>query len=254
MKDTIETILTQDSSKINKLIVYTAIFGDYDFLKEPLIEDFKDKDISFICFTDKEKESKNWKQIIIPAWKDKRLQARFFKMHPHLFFDEGQMTLWLDGVYELKYAPIDRFTCFLQNYDVVAFMHPFRNDIFEEAKAIYNVHGISEEILLAQYNAYIKEGFNEQLVLTSTGFLLRKISPKLANFGEIWFNELIKWNCLRDQMSIDYLAWKLNIAIGYVYGHYRKNGYVDLYPHGSKILPPKMKISKGQKSWIEYLW
>jgi len=70
-----------------KFVIYTALFGDYDELSDP-IEGFYDCD--FICFTDQKNiNSKVWKTIYIPETDmSPKMMNRKYKMLPHIFLVE----------------------------------------------------------------------------------------------------------------------------------------------------------------------
>ncbi|MEP2131598.1 MAG: hypothetical protein ABJI77_10615, partial [Algoriphagus sp.] len=85
-----------DEVKVNRLVVYTALFGDYDQLRDPKGEfDFVD----FVCFTDQ-------KCIVSNVW-DIRLVSkdelssielnRMYKFLPHLFLKEYEISLYIDS-------------------------------------------------------------------------------------------------------------------------------------------------------------
>ena len=64
------------------IVVYTAIFNNYDKLKDPLIVD---KDVDYVCFTDSQDVVSNiWKVIKINEFhRDSRRTARLIKILAH---------------------------------------------------------------------------------------------------------------------------------------------------------------------------
>ncbi|MFS7484189.1 hypothetical protein ACJ8B3_01955 [Klebsiella pneumoniae] len=78
---------------MNKYVVYTALFGDYDDLIEPKNIDYK---CDFICFTNQENiTSDKWKIIYVKDVNDTVLKNREYKFLPHLFFSRNMMQVYM---------------------------------------------------------------------------------------------------------------------------------------------------------------
>jgi hypothetical protein len=88
-------------SNLQKNIIYTAVFGNFDQLSE--IHN-PSQDIDYICFTDnKLLVSSTWKIIVCTLDNtDPRKCAKIFKVFPHEFFPNSELTLWVDGNYVIK--------------------------------------------------------------------------------------------------------------------------------------------------------
>ena len=77
------------------LVIYTAIFGDFDKLRKPKIIN---KDIKYICFSDKKIRSNTWEvRVVEPEYQNNRKEARKYKILSHLFFKDYKYTAWVDG-------------------------------------------------------------------------------------------------------------------------------------------------------------
>ena len=85
----------------NKVLVYTALFNDYDVLKEPYC---KEKNTEYFCFTNNNKlKSKIWKCIVIKnIYRDYRRSARFIKLLPQYFFYNCNISVWVDASCKIK--------------------------------------------------------------------------------------------------------------------------------------------------------
>ena len=66
---------------MNKIVVYTAIFNDYDWLKDPVVVP---KEIDFVCYTDSNKiHSKVWKIVKVdtngepPSLKNRKIKLLY---------------------------------------------------------------------------------------------------------------------------------------------------------------------------------
>jgi hypothetical protein len=79
-----------------------------------------------------------------------------------------------------------------------------------------------------QIRAYQDEGFDTdaepQRVITTGGLLVRMPSLSVRDFNRLWLEQIHRYT-MRDQLSIDYCAWKLGLRIGHLQGVYTANPY-----------------------------
>jgi hypothetical protein len=83
------------------LVIYTALFGDYDKLRQ---HRFICDEADYVCFTDQDIAAPgNWKIIktTAPADRDNALKNRFYKWNPHQFFADYETSLYLDASLEI---------------------------------------------------------------------------------------------------------------------------------------------------------
>ncbi|HCJ1226365.1 TPA: DUF616 domain-containing protein, partial [Klebsiella pneumoniae] len=88
----------------NNIVVYTALFGDYDELIE--IPEGMHK-CDFICFTDQKIENKKgWEIIKIENSSGSNvLQNRKYKILPHVFLSEYEYSVYIDSNIRLLKSP-----------------------------------------------------------------------------------------------------------------------------------------------------
>lgn len=222
---------------MEKLLIYTALFGDIDKeLKEPLVSL---PNCDLVCYTNKKNlKSNNWKIEIanhyyLGVGTTDRLKARLVKtFFPHLFFNNYKIYLWIDSSGLIKKDPYPLIEEYMENADILAFKHPDRNCIEKEAVAAIRCRGTNKEEALMQVAKYRAKGFTSaiQKTITTTGFLFRHNNKKIEKFNMDWHEEIL--GCTyRDQLSIDYCAWKNDIKINYLPGSFRNNDWVKFYPH-----------------------
>jgi hypothetical protein len=80
-------------------VIYTAIYGKKDNLYEP---DYVCKDYDYICFTDEPDlygRSKVWNIVYDESIKheDPRMNAKLFKIMPHLYLKDYEYSVWCDA-------------------------------------------------------------------------------------------------------------------------------------------------------------
>ena len=203
-------------------VIYTCVFGYTDPLHEPEVfykpatsgKDYSGEVIHrpqvgcpMICFTDQPLKSKRWEIVQIPTVSAPMRVSRFVKALSHRWFPNA-ITLYLDANMTLR----EHLMALQGKYqgDFVNFRHWKRQRITDEADAIIRWRKAKPEAVMAQLRKYQAEGFdteeNPQRELSNNGVILRR--PSSADLCEAWWRE-ISTQTLRDQMSIDYCAWKI---------------------------------------------
>lgn len=195
------------SFSTDSIVVYTAITGNYDVLKEP---DYCDPQLTYVCFTNNRKlTSKVWEvEYIRDVDTDDRLLARKIKLQPHIFLKEYQTSIWVDGKYQIK----DDLRAYIKKYErqesILCFPHFERNCVYSEAAACVYSHRGNKRKLIEQISAYYGERYPFDNGLYETGCLVRKHNDDICKkIMEDWLKELSKYS-LRDQVSFPYVCWK----------------------------------------------
>jgi hypothetical protein len=193
----------------HKLVVYTALFGNYDNLIDP-IKDYEGCD--FICFTDrKDLKSTIWNIIVV----DKidlplNMMNRKYKWLPHQYLKDYEISLYIDSNIVLLQNPIHLFEQYCsKNCLILLPHHPLRNCIYEESIACVERNKVTISNLLKQIRCYKKEKFPNNFGLGENNILFRKHkNQNVIHLMENLWTELNKWDTKRDQLSFFYLIWK----------------------------------------------
>lgn len=196
--------------KPKKIVVYTAIMGDYDDLRDPL---FYNENVTYICFT-------NNKAITSNKWnihyvKDDTLTnvifARKLKILPHHYFKEFDVSIWIDGKLQIQDDLIKFLDKYCQKSPLLCFPHFSRECVYEEAAACIFSHKGKKEDIIRQIVNYYQQGFAFNSGLYETGVLIREHNnPIIAKAMENWWGEIMKFSA-RDQISFPFICWKNNI-------------------------------------------
>lgn len=204
------------------MIVYTTVFGETKPLHEPAI----DTDARFVCFTDQPISSQRWEIIRTPVTATPARDCRRLKQLSHVVFPEATSTLWIDSCFSLRMDPLE--VAAMHEEPVVAFRHPHRSRITDEAEVIIDYGKAREDSIRSQLAAYRADGFDTeaspQTRLTAGGFLIRRHTEAVKRFNESWHHE-VQARSLRDQMSLDYALWKTRVSVGYLQGTHLDNRY-----------------------------
>ena len=95
-----------------------AIIGGYDTLNEPLV---KPDGVDFVCFTDRDMESETWEiRKVTPLYEDNTRTARKYKVLPHRWFSDYDVSIWLDGN-KIIQGDILNYVEQLENYPLLPF-------------------------------------------------------------------------------------------------------------------------------------
>lgn len=221
-----------------KPVVYTTIVGRIsDELRLPVeaAEKFS-HEADFVCFTDRDvygEEFGPW-QVRRPAWSHPsvpRRTARWHKSKPHVLFPDAPATVWCDGCFEMRVAPsaLVRLAA-LTGRKVATFRHHERSCIYQEAVACKKLRKDDPKAIDDQMRRYALEGFPQNLGLVETTCVVRFPGDEASRFGDAWWGEMEKGS-LRDQLSFNYVSWKLGIPYGVIDGWREKNRYFNFYPH-----------------------
>jgi len=194
-----------------KYIVYTAIFGDYDSLREPRSAS---TNVRFICFTDNPNlSSKAWEIVHIEPAGDSNRLNRQLKLNPHLYLPPHDYSLYIDGNVRIVGCLDGFFDKYAQLTELAAPRHFARSCLYEEAEAcIRSGKGDAAKIreLMAGYR---EEGFPTNAGLFEMGILFRRtFSADIIRLMEHWWFEYQK-GAGRDQISFPFVAWRTGVPI-----------------------------------------
>ena len=193
----------------NKNIVYTCITGKYDELLEPEVIT---NNFDYICYTDNPNLTSDvWEIRMIPnelSELSKPLINRYIKLHPHVFFEKYNLSIYVDGSILIK-CDLNKFieTNNIKDNIITIPKHPDRDCIYDEAVACS--HGKDTWAnMKPQIDRYKEEGFPKNYGLTQNNIIVRKHNDEQCiDLMEKWWNE-VRNGSHRDQLSLFYVLWK----------------------------------------------
>lgn len=213
-----------------KVIVYTAITGGFDQLREPKIVD---KNCRYVCFTDRsELKSSVWeiKKIDIEN-NDLNRTAKRYKILPHQYFPNYKWSIWIDGQLEIIGDLRKMINTYNHNSNLMCFLHPTRNCIRKEAEICKAFELDDIQIIDKQLDFIMKTGFKDNNELIAGGFLVRQHNEKdVIKLMEDWW-DIINLGSKRDQLSFNYIAWKNKFFFDVTDLNIMDNIYFKRYAH-----------------------
>lgn len=232
------------SIKGNNVVVYTAIFGDYDVLINPRNPN---QNIDYICFTDDNNlNSEVWtiRQFNREQLSD-TLKNRKVKILPHKFLHSYNYSVYVDGNIHITDDIKDLIEQYV-DHDFAAPTHYLRDCIYDEVEVCIKQGKGDADIIYQQIERYKAEGFPENYGLSANSVLFRNHhGPDVRTLMEAWWDEVNNWSS-RDQLSLPYMAWKHNFDIKLIdEGPRLGSDYFQRHPH-----LPQNPIKPLYKFWI----
>jgi GT2 family glycosyltransferase len=196
-----------------KIVLYTAIFGDYDNL---LLPEGIDKSIDYICFTDRPRNTYGvWQFRASPYYdNDPTRIARFIKTHPHELFSEYEYAIWCDANIILRSNPKKYIIKLKQEKLKLGLVpHPHRNCFYEEAEACKKRRKDDPSVINKQVEFYKNSGFKENLGMFETGFfVVRLTDDNVLYMFQLWWEQIAKFS-RRDQLGVMWAVIHAKITI-----------------------------------------
>lgn len=197
--------------KKDRLVIYTALFGDYDDLVDPN-EKFDGCD--FVCFTDqKHLKSDIWDiRLVEDCGFPPNIMNRKYKFLPHLFLSNSKYSLYIDSNLLIHLNPVPLVSCLSSN-NIVLPGHKQRTCVYDEIIACYAADKAGADVLYCHYKFLISQNYPKNNGLTENNIILRRHnSEESITWGDCVWNSLNKY-VQRDQLLVQYCAWKNNISI-----------------------------------------
>ena len=187
-----------------KLVLFTGVTKDHYDIPEP-------------CPT--------WNRVTPITYEvDTIKEQRLKKIQSWRFVQDYEYSLWCDGNITPICNPFDLVRKYLSNADIAMFPHPIRCCVYQEARAVIQLELDSKERVNEQMERYHKEGMPFAFCLPETGVILRRHTPELREFEEIWGQEVVRGSH-RDQLSVSYALWKTGIKVQWLPDNLQETAY-----------------------------
>jgi len=222
------------SKNKKSIVVYTALFGDYDHLIEPR-KAYHGCD--FICFTDqKDLQTEIWQIVEVEqTFHSPTVANRHFKWLPHRYLQKYETSLYIDSNIVLYTDPTKLIEKYLTKADIAIPRHPFRSCLYDEALACLRENKVVPKQIQTQLKHYMHSGFPKANGLTEQNIILRHHNKlDIVRCMEQFWTELQKWGNFRDQIAFSYVVWRENIKVALMDEILRNNREFIYVPHKKK--------------------
>ncbi len=214
----------------NKIVVYTAIIGTYDKLREP---EYKHPDIDYVCYTtnpDLHSDTFTIKLVDKIFPRDTK-NARALKVLSHLFLIGYDYTLWIDGSTRIRGLDFkEAIAQWMSKNSIALHKHVKRNCIYQEAIECQLQKKDDVQAIQRQVEYMKSKSYPDSRGLAETAQLLRKSDEIVRLFNRAWWYFIDNFS-IRDQLSFDYVAWEKNIDYAVMPHNQWCNQYFKNYLH-----------------------
>ena len=226
--------------------------GGYDEIMQPQVVDDQ---FDYILFSNDIKEDRVgvWQvRSIAYTNPDNTRICRYVKTHPEDLLPEYEFSVWIDSNVVITSSKVYERAIELYHVGAViaSINHLGRDCIYDEAFEVMCHRLELERIVVDWCNRLRKEGYPKHKGLYETGIMFRKHNTTLVREANVMW-----WNCIekyskRDQLSFNYVLWKLNLNCEYFLEkslNARNSKYFQLVDHVN-VSKKYYKLQKNQ--WL----
>ena len=139
------------------------------------------------------------------------MEAKRYKLLPHLFFPHEDVTVWVDANITLNADVREVVEALLGAADIAVCKHPYRDNVYDEFAALETDRRFAIPYLQSQMRqqrqTYIDEGLPKDAQLYECNILVRRNNARVARLMDAWWAQVCRWQW-RDQVSFPYVVWK----------------------------------------------
>jgi len=197
-----------------KVVVYTAVTGNYDNLAAPAM---KVPNWNYLCFTDEPSVARpGWEIRVLPQSDlDPIRRSRLPKILAHRFLFDYDISIWIDANIGIAGDLAAFCKTALAHADIAFFRHgDHRPSVFAEIQACSLLNKAPYEVMARQYESYRGNGFPDNVgIIPECGVIVRRHHrPRVRAAMEEWWTELLA-HSPRDQIGLPYVIWRNSLAI-----------------------------------------
>jgi len=226
--------MTRKSSRRNGRILYTALYGNYDVLRDP-VGDLPGW--SLIAYSDREWLTDKWEVIVEPRPVNSYLTARRKKVLFHELFPKAKCTLWIDGNIQVTADFIKWVST--QNWDIALSKHGYRDCVYQEAEACMHLGKDVPANVHPQINKYFNEGYPPHNGMVESGVLFRRNKKHVRELCKAWWEEIERYSH-RDQLSFNYACWKTGAEYATYPESIRTDERIKIMSHVPRVMRPNV--------------
>ncbi len=225
-----------EQDHMNNLVVYTAIFGGYDKIRNPLTA-LVDGSVDYYMVTEPSAEidSDVWKRYPIADFDmdnlSPRMRSRNYKMHPHILFPTADITIWHGGNIQMNIDPWIAKE-WLGDADIALFKHPHRNCVYAEARTLLEMCKAKREPVKQLVMFLSQVGYPKGNGLAACWFMIRRNNERMRKFNREWWKLLLASETERDQLLFNYMLREMpEVKVKYIPGNLLTSPYFMYHYH-----------------------
>ena len=225
--------LSKYKNKKAPVVVYSCLIGGYD-----QIASFpKQIGFDYILYTDQKVLNTNWTVLPIPKEVNEMpltpvKKQRYIKTHPHVFFKNYELSIYIDANYIIKGDLEDFLINTLNPLDKIYITHLQFGKTPE--KAIQNAidKKLDNKDLLKQIKARYPYQMLNKAGIVNAGLIVRKHNDEgCIKLMEKWWEEIEKYSHV-DNFSFNYAAYETGVRFLYISYQFT----LDYFDHSKHLL------------------
>lgn len=214
----VEDFLVENYHDVGRGAVYTAVFGGYDKIEEPM---YVNPNLDYYAFTDAElPEYSVWKKVDVSKYPhlrelDAYHLAKYIKMFPYEFFPDYDFSIWIDGNVKLI-ADTYPVAIMSQGSAMATYANPIHDCIYTEGRYMVFQGRVAKEQVDVQLERYRAAGYPEHFGMREFSIIYRDHSCKECyDMMKEWWEHVNKYT-MRDQLSLPFILWENGKTIDYI--------------------------------------
>ncbi|MFY4816347.1 glycosyltransferase domain-containing protein [Haloarcula sp. AONF1] len=217
------------NSNDSNLVVYTAIFDDYDVLIDPVVIE---PGVDYVCFTNNETlRSDVWEIRNVTPMTNPALSNRRIKILGHEYLEEYDISAYIDGNIQILEPIKPLVEDYLSTADFSLYKHPEQASVTEEAEACIKQNKAEEGPVRDQLKHYRDAGFPDDQDLSENRILFRRHhEPEVKELMWSWWREVSE-RVSRDQLSLMFVLWKHDFEYNLIPHSVRDAPQFAIHPH-----------------------
>lgn len=210
--------IVDDYKDVGRGAVYTAVYGNYDVIEEPM---FVNPKLNYYAFTDSDLPVDSvWKKVDISNYPqlqslDNYHRAKYIKMFPYEFFKDYDFSIWVDGNVNLI-ADTYPVAIMSKGSPMATYSNPIHDCICTEARYMIFQGRLPSDGAKIQLSDYQQAGFPEHFGMREFSIIYRDHrSKECYEMMKEWWEHVNKYT-MRDQLSLPFILWKNGKTIDYI--------------------------------------
>lgn len=226
-----------------KIAIVTSLCGNIDKLHTPKTY-FPNAD--YFAFTDQLSNNVFWKQMPIYKFSQdekyaNRRNAKLYKILPELFIPDYDYYIYYDPSHEVIKDPEWIINEYMKDNDIAVFKHNERDCIYDEAVKLIEWK-YDHAILIDDWYKHLKRiSYPSNNGLYELPAFIKNNSAEMLEMSLMWWEIICKYSS-RDQLSLPYVLWKMNIKPAILPGF--ANGYNAQGKIGNNPIIPQVYSKK----------
>lgn len=213
-----EDFFVNEYKDVGRGAIYTAVYGNYDVIAEPM---FVNPKLDYFAFTDADLPADSvWKKVDISNYSqlqdlDNYHRAKYVKMFPYEFFREYDFSIWVDGNVNLI-ADTYPVAIMSKGSPMATYANPIHDCIYTEARYMIFQGRLPADGAKKQLSDYRQAGFPEHFGMREFSIIYRDHSyTDCYEIMKAWWKHVNKYT-MRDQLSLPFILWKNDKTIDYI--------------------------------------